>query len=154
MLYLSRFMGVWMNKEDVRLYKQIQENAQTLMCAIDTLTEKIYDKNLSVEASREFMTFADIQNRALKKLTEDKEEGYKNSQMQDVIHRSGLQMGSLLDGSTSHVADMMIQENSKNVAKLYKNMRQEENASKECMELAEELAGFEENNMQRLKQYL
>ena len=124
------------------------------MNAIDTLTETIYDKNLTVEASREFMMFADIQNRALKELTNNEAEGYRTSQVQEVLQRSGLQVSSLLDSSTTHVADMLIQENSKGVTELCRSMKQNENASRQCRELAEELEGFEEKNMERLKKYL
>ena len=143
-----------MKKEDVKLYHQIQKNTQKVMNAIDTLTEKIYDKNLSVEASREFMMFADIQNRALKELTNNEAEGYRTSQVQEVLQRSGLQVSSLLDSSTTHVADMLIQENSKGVTELCRSMKQNENASRQCRELAEELEDFEEKNMERLKKYL
>ena len=100
------------------------------------------------------MMFADIQNRALKELTNNEAEGYRTSQVQEVLQRSGLQVSSLLDSSTTHVADMLIQENSKGVTELCRSMKQNENASRQCRELAEELEGFEEKNMERLKKYL
>ena len=153
-VYFSWKEGSDLRKEDIRLYHQIQKNTQRIMSSIDTLTEKIYDKDLSVEASREFMMFADIQNRALKELTNNKVEGYRPSQVQDTLHRSGLQVSSILDNSTCHMADMLIQQNSKGVTELCHCMKQNENASKQCMELAEELEGFEEKNMERLKKYL
>ncbi len=143
-----------MKKDDLKLYHSIQRNAELAMSALDAVTERVYDKDLSVEMSREFMTFADIHNRALKELTKEKEEGYRNSQVQEVLKRSGLQMSTMLDSSTSHVADILIQENSKGVTDIWRNMKTYENAGKTCMELAEELAGFEEKNMERLKRYL
>ncbi len=143
-----------MKKDDLRLYHSIQRNAGLAMSALDAVTERVYDKELSVEMSREFMAFADIHNRALKELTKEKEEGYRNSQVQEVLKRSGLQMSTMLDSSTSHVADILIQENSKGVTDIWRNMKTYENAGKTCMELAEELAGFEEKNMERLKRYL
>ncbi len=143
-----------MKKDDLRLYHSIQRNAGLAMSALDAVTERVYDKDLSVEMSREFMAFADIHNRALKELTKEKEEGYRNSQVQEVLKRSGLQMSTMLDSSTSHVADILIQENSKGVTDIWRNMKTYENAGKTCMELAEELAGFEEKNMERLKRYL
>lgn len=146
--------GNGMKKEDVKLYHHIQRNARLAMNALDAVTERVYDKELSVEMSREFITFADIHNRALKELTKEKEEGYRNSQVQEVLQRSGLQMSTLLDSSTSHVADILFQENSRCVTDIWKNMKTYEGAGKECMELAEELAGFEEKNMERLKKYL
>ncbi len=143
-----------MKKDDLKLYHSIQRNAGLAMSALDAVTERVYDKELSVEMSREFMAFADIHNRALKELTKEREEGYRNSQVQEVLKRSGLQMSTMLDSSTSHVADILIQENSKGVTDIWRNMKTYENAGKTCMELAEELAGFEEKNMERLKRYL
>lgn len=143
-----------MKKDDIRLYHSIQKNTKMAMNALDAITDKIYDKDLSVEMSREFMTFADIHNRALNELTQEKQEGYRSSQIQEILQRSGLQMGTLLDSSTTHVADIMIQENSKAVTDICRNMKQYESAGKACMELAEELVGFEEKNMERLKRYL
>ena len=71
-----------------------------------------------------------------------------------MLQRSGLQMSTLLDSSTSHVADILFQENSRGVTDIWRSMKNYEGAGKECMELAEELAGFEEKNMERLKKYL
>ncbi len=143
-----------MKKDDLKLYHSIQKNTQLAMNALNAVTERVYDKGLSVEMSREFMTFADIHNRALRELTREKEEGYRNSQVQEVLQRSGLQMSTLFDSSTTHVADVLIQENSKGVTDIWRSMKNCENAGKTCMELAEELAGFEEKNMERLKKYL
>lgn len=147
-------MVVMMRKEDLKLYHSIQKNAGLAMNALDAVTERIYDKELSMEVSREFMTFADIHNRALKELTKEREEGYRNSQVQEVLKRSGLQMSTMLDSSTSHVADVLIQENSKASTDIWKSMKGCENAGRACMELAEELAVFEEKNIVRLKKYL
>lgn len=143
-----------MKKKDVKLYHHIQRNARLAMNALDAVTERVYDKDLSVEMSREFITFADIHDRALKELTKGSEEGYRASQVQEVLQRSGLQMSTLLDASTSHVADLLFQVSSKGVTDIWKGMKACEGAGKECMELAEELAGFEEKNMERLKKYL
>jgi len=142
-----------MKKEDVRLYHQIQKNTQTLMDTLEIMNARIYDKNLSMEASREFMTFADINNRALKALTEASIEGYSTSGVQDILHRSSVQIGSIVDNSTTHVADMLIQEQSREVADVYRKMKHS-NEDSASTQLAKELVIFEEKNIERLKQYL
>ena len=146
--------GKSMKKEDVKLYHHIQRNTQLAMNALDAVTERVYDKELSVEMSREFVTFADIHNRALRELKKERVEGFRNSQVQEVLQKSGLQMSTMLDSSTSHIADILFQENSRGVTDIWKNMKTYGDAGKACMELAEELAGFEEKNMERLKKYL
>lgn len=142
-----------MEKEEIRLYHQIQKNTQMMLDTLDVVNERIYDKNLSIEASREFMTFADINNRALKELTDASIEGYSMSGVQEVLHRSGIQIGSIVDNSTTHMADMLLQEQNREVNDLYQKMRHSKADSK-ALELAKELAVFEEKNMERLKKYL
>ena len=142
-----------MKKEDIRLYHQIQKNTQMMLDTLDVVNARIYDKNLSMEASREFMTFADINNRALKELTEASAEGYSMPGVQEVLHRSSIQIGSIVDNSTTHVADMLLQEQSRELADLYRKMKRSD-ADEKCVELAKELVQFEEMNIERLKRYL
>ena len=55
--------------------------------------------------------------------------------------------------STTHMADMLLQEQNREVTDLYQKMRHSKPDSK-ALELAKELAVFEEKNMERLKKYL
>ncbi|MBE5853323.1 MAG: hypothetical protein E7299_10315 [Lachnospiraceae bacterium] len=142
-----------MDKDEIRLYHQIQKNTQMMLDTLDVINERIYDKNLSIEASREFATFADISNRALKELTEASVEGYAMPGVQEVLHRSGIQIGTIVDNSTTHMADMLMQEQNREVNDLYRKMKASREDSKATI-LAKELAGFEEKNIERLKNYL
>lgn len=143
-----------MKKEEVKLLYNVQKNAQMGMTAIDAITEKIHDKNLAMEVSREYITFSDINNRALQNLSNHNESGFRTSQIQDVMVKSGVQMNTMLDTSTSHLADMLIQGNTKGVTDVCRSMHLYESAGKEAVELAKELSDFEEKSIERLKKYL
>ena len=66
----------------------------------------------------------------------------------------GIQMNTLLNASTSHLADMMIQGNTKGIVELMKAVKSNQSVQKEYYEIAQELMDFEEKNIEKLKAYL
>ena len=66
----------------------------------------------------------------------------------------GIQMNTLLNASTEHLADMMIQGNTKGITELMKVVKRNKSAQKEYCEMAEEIMDFEEKNIEKLKAYL
>ena len=66
----------------------------------------------------------------------------------------GIQMNTLLNASTSHLADMMIQGNTKGIVDLMKAVKSNQSVQKEYYEIAQELMDFEEKNIEKLKAYL
>ena len=67
---------------------------------------------------------------------------------------TSIQANTLLNTSTEHVADLMIQGNAKGITDLMKAVKANRGARKEYCELAEEIMDFEEKNIERLKSYL
>ena len=67
---------------------------------------------------------------------------------------TSIQANTLLNTSTEHVADLMIQGNTKGITDLMKAVKANKGAKKEYYELAEELMDFEEKNIAQLKSYL
>ena len=63
-------------------------------------------------------------------------------------------MNTLLNASTSHLADMMIQGNTKGIVDLMKVVKSNQSVQKEYYEIAQELMDFEEKNIEKLKAYL
>lgn len=60
----------------------------------------------------------------------------------------------MLNISTDHVADMVIQGNTRGIADLLKVKHNNKNVGSYANELAEELMDFEEENIERLKRFL
>ena len=59
-----------MRNDDVRILQEVQRNTKMAMKAIDTISEKIYDDDLSMHVARESMKYADIYNKATDMLLE------------------------------------------------------------------------------------
>ena len=63
-------------------------------------------------------------------------------------------MNTLLNASTEHLADLMIQGNTRGITDLMKVVKSNKSVQKEYYELAQELMDFEEKNIEKLKAYL
>lgn len=61
---------------------------------------------------------------------------------------------TLTDKSTSHIAEMLIIGSNMGVIDAIKNLKKYENAKKEINELMDRLLKFEEDNIKELKEYL
>ncbi|MDE7249458.1 MAG: hypothetical protein K2N82_06125, partial [Lachnospiraceae bacterium] len=60
----------------------------------------------------------------------------------------------MLNTSTSHIAEMLIQGSNRGLTSMWKSVNHHEKAGDVSMEIANELMDFEEKNIERLKQYL
>lgn len=143
-----------MNKSDIELYKEIQRNAEMGMKAIDTIQDKVYDDDLSLQLSKLNMKYVELRNKSLQRLVEGKAEPYHSNAVQDLILKSGIHMNTMLNTSTSHIADMVIQGSTRGVTQMCKSMNRYGGSAKESVEMAKEFMDFEENSIKRLKKYL
>ncbi len=143
-----------MRLDDVRVLQEVQKNTKMAMKAIDTISEKIYDDGLSVQAARESMKYAELYNRATDRLLEGRAASFRESGFQDIMLRGGVRANTMLNTSTSHIAELMIQGSNRGLTSMWKTINHHENAGNVSMEIARELMDFEEKNIEMLKQYL
>lgn len=143
-----------MKNDDVRVLQEVQKNTKMAIKAIDTISDKIYDDDLSMHVARESMKYADIYNQATNRLLDGKAESYKETGFQDIMIKGGVHANTILNTSTSHIAELMIQGSNRGLTSMWKAINHHENAGNVSMEIAKELMDFEEKNIERLKKYL
>lgn len=143
-----------MKSDDVKILQEVQKNAKMAIKAIDAISEKIDNENLSMQITRESMKYSDIYNKATDRLLEGKAASYKESGFQDMMLKNGVWANTMLNTSTSHMAELMIQGSNRGLTSMWKAINHNENAGNVSMEVAKELMDFEEKNIERLKQYL
>ena len=143
-----------MKSDDVKILQEVQKNTKMAMKAIDTISEKIYDDDLSMHVTRESMRYADIYNKATDRLLNGKAASYRETGFQDMMLKGGVRANTMLNTSTSHIAELMIQGSNRGLTSMWKAVNHHENAGNISMEVAKELMDFEEKNIERLKQYL
>lgn len=143
-----------MKKDDAVLLREVQKNTEMAIKAIDTISDKVYDDSLAVQLSKQSLKYSEIRNKALDKLLEERGEPYRGNYVDDMMLKGGIHMKTMLDTSTSHIAEMMIQGGTMGITDLCKAMNHHENAERASMEIAKELMDFEEENIARFKKYL
>lgn len=143
-----------MKSDDIGILQEVQKNTKMAMKAIDALSGKIYDDGLSVQMARESMKYAEIYNKAADRLLSGKAAFYRDNGFQDMMLKGSVNMNTMLNTSTSHIAEMLIQGSNRGLTSMWKSVNHHERAGDVSMEIAKELMDFEEKNIERLKQYL
>ena len=141
------------NYQEINVLKETRKNAAMAINAIDVLMGKIYNQEFAYELTSQRNRFQDFERKAEAGLWEHgltpRESGLEKAMLWGAI-----QANTMLNISTPHVADMMIQGNTRGIAELLKVKHNNKNTGSFANELAEELMDFEEENIERLKRFL
>ncbi|MCH5257486.1 MAG: hypothetical protein J1D87_09330 [Lachnospiraceae bacterium] len=143
-----------MKQDDITILKEIQKNTQMAMTTIDALLDKSTDNEFTTSLSKQSLGYAKIHNDAVEKLVEEGSGTYRNNQINDIMLRGSVHMGTLTNISTSHLAEMMIAGSNRGLTNMYKAVKHNASAQDMSVELAREFMDFEEKNIERLKEYL
>ena len=143
-----------MKRDDVRILQEVQKNTGMAMKAIDYISSKIYDDNLSIQVAKEAIKYSELYNKATEALIKERVPSYKSSGFKDLMLKSAINSNTLFNTSTGHIAELMIQGSNRGLTDMWKAINHHENAGNISMEIAKELMDFEEKNIEYLKQYL
>lgn len=140
--------------EDIKILKEVQKNTEMAMKALDTIAAKVFDDDLALQLSRQSLKYSAIHNKAVNEILEGKAQPFQSSGIQDAMLVGGIHINTLLNTSTSHIADLLIQGSSRGLTNMWKSMNENKKAEGYSMEIAKELVDFEEKNIVRFKKYL
>ena len=126
------------NYEEIHVLKETRKNASMAVQAIDALMGKVYNQEFAYELTSQRNRFRDFERKAEAGLWE-----YgllpKDSGLQKAMLWGSIQANTMLNISTDHVADMVIQGNTRGIADLLKVKHNNKNVGSYANELAEEL---------------
>ena len=74
--------------------------------------------------------------------------------MSDAVLKTGLRYNTMLNTSTSHLAELLIKENNNGIIEMEKVLKANGAAGEKPTALARQLIAFEEKNVRSLKEYL
>ena len=131
-------------------YRSSRKGVET----INTVISKVYDDDLALDLNRQAVHFLAFEDRAEEEIRKASERPEGASAVEKAASWTALQAGTLLNTSTGHVAELMIEGNAKGITDLMKVVKKNQEAKREYCELAEELMDFEEKNIECLKNYL
>lgn len=143
-----------MKAEDVKVYREIQRNAEKRLKAIETISEKLYDDTLALQVSRQMIKYSDLRGRALEKLLQGKAEPYKKNMITEAMVMGEIHTRTLIDNSTSHIAQLLIEGSNRNITEMCRALNHNPLAGAVAVEMAKELMEFEGKNIERMKKFL
>lgn len=143
-----------MQRQDLAVYRSVQKNAEMGMKAIDIISDKVHDAELSRQLARQSLKYSELRGRAMEKILSEKAEPYRGTYMQDMMLMTAIHSNTILNTSTSHIAEMVIQGSNRGITDMCKTLNHNRMAEKTTVELAKELMDFEEKSIERLKSYL
>ena len=143
-----------MRWEDIQVFRVVQKNAELAMKAVDTVSDKTYDDDLALHLSRQSLKYSELRNQAAGKLLSAHLEPSRKNVVEEMVVAGTMHRDTLLNTSTSHIAELMIQGSNRGLTSMWKAINHHENAGNTSMEVAKELMDFEEKNIERLKKYL
>lgn len=147
-------MNSKLRNDDIGVLQEVQRNTGMAMKALDAISEKVFDDDLSMQVAREAMKYSEIYHKSTDKLLSGKAASYKSTGFQDVMLKGAVRANTMLNTSTSHIAELLIQGSNRGLTSMWKAINHHERAGEVSMEVAKELMDFEEKNIERLKQYL
>lgn len=147
------FRGI-MKKDDIELLREIQKNTEKRMHALDVMGNKVYDDSMALMLARESFKYGEIHDRAKAQLLAANQRPDPENKVDRLMVSAEIQGNTILNTSTSHLAELMIRGSSRGLSSLWKTMNHNMQAGEQSVELAKELMDFEENSINELKKYL
>lgn len=143
-----------MRREDIQVLRDIQKNAELAMKAVNTVSDKIYDDALALQLSRQSLRYSQIRNEAVDRLLSAHLEPARTNLVEEMLVAGNIHKDTLLNTSTSHIAELVIQESSRKISRLCQSLHKYENAGDQAVEMAREFMDFEESNIRQLRKFL
>lgn len=143
-----------MKRDDAEMLYKIQKNTRKAMMIIEMLIDKTSDDAWCLMLSKDALYYAQVHNQATKQLLKEKGSVYRGNHIEELAAKGRIHAETFFDISTMHLANLMIRKSSEGLADLWGTIRHHRRASDYCMEIAEELAEFEKESIQRYKEFL
>lgn len=139
---------------DFAVLNETYRNSRMAVEAINTIISKVYDEELALDLNKQGVKFLAFEDKAAGKLRAYQKSPEGEAPVEKAMLWTSIQANTLLNNSTEHVAEMMIQGNTRGITDLMKAVKSNRGASREVCRLAEDLMDFEEKNIEKLKAYL
>lgn len=140
--------------QEVKIYREIQRNADAAMKAIDTIADKVNDDELSLQMFEQSLKYSELHNEAVKQLLNAKTRPLQSRYLSDAVLKTGLRYNTMLNTSTGRIAELMIKNSTNGILEMEKALKHNEGAGERPVALAKQLIELEEKNVARLKSYL
>ncbi len=134
------------------IYKNVRMGSDLIV----TMMPKIDNQQLKSDVTEQLATYEKYAAKVKSLIKQSGEAPKEESMISKWMAKMGVQMNTMTDSTTSHLAEMMIQGSTMNVTDLLRKIHESESCDGGSteMSIAREVVEFEENNIEKLKGYL
>lgn len=141
-------------RSENKVLKEIYEKSQKRLELIHRMLSKVYDDELALELNKQAVKLSRMEEKVLFQIRQ-RGMTLQPPKASERLKRWGtVELGTLLNTSTGHVAEMIIRENSHGMTEVMKVNKRKLAISNESVELAEEFMDLSERSIKRLKSYV
>ena len=138
------------------LLEGIYQNAKMGSSALLSLLPKVADSGLRRDLTAQLDGYEGYAKRAEEYLCEQGKEAREASLWQKMTTKVGINVNTLMDSDTSHIAEMVIEGSNMNVTASVKLLREYENCHvpEKALRLCRDMIDFEQKNVEIMQRYL
>ena len=149
-------MNNMQRNKDAELLQDIYSNVKMGSESILTLLPKIRNDDMKAMMTSQLNQYEKYAQNVKKMLVEQGVQPKEASPVSKLGAKIGMEMKSMQDSTTSHMAQMMVQGSTMDVTDLLQKVSAYENypECRESVRLAKQIVDFEEKNIEKMKEFL
>ena len=108
-----------MKNDDIELLREVQRNAEMGMHALEVINPKVYDDSMALMLARESFKYGELHDRARAVLLSKNQTPDPVNKVKQLMLTASIQGNTLLNSTTSHMAEMLIRGSSMGMTSLW-----------------------------------
>ena len=149
-------MSTEINNETTELLDRMYKNVKMGSDSIINLMPKVKDEALRTEMTKELSRLEGFSSEIGKMLRSEGKKPKEEGIVSKLSSKMGINMNTMIDSTSSHIAEMMMEGYTMGITDMTKDIRERENtkASEASLKLAREIVAFEEDSFSKMKRFL
>ena len=149
-------MSKEINNETAELLNRMYKNVKMGSDSIINLMPKVKDEALRTEMTKELSRLEGFSSEIGKMLRAGGKKPKEEGIVSKLSSKMGINMNTMIDSTSSHIAEMMIEGYTMGITDMTKDIRERENTkvSEASLKLAREIVAFEEDSFSKMKRFL
>lgn len=142
------------DKQDINVLDELNKGACMGRDAIHFIMDKVEDENLKKELERQYSKYKETNEKICALFPEYKDrEPHKTGTINKVMTWYGIEMKTLLDDSTSKIAELLMQGTNMGIIE-GRRLLNDKKMDEEVHKIAEDYVAFQEDAVEKLKPFL
>ena len=141
---------------ELEFYRELYKNADTGYDAVSILMPKTTDEKLRHDMALHMDGYRYFARLAKEKINDAHEDAKKENPLVQIPARIGMMMHTVMDRSTSHMAELMINGSNASILDMRKqlNRLRRQNNTEEAADICQKMIDFEQDNIKRMQNYI